>query len=108
MQVGAMSQVHDGRLETPCATRCIRGRGLFKRSRRMRSSIGDPSLAAHLSLVRVVTVTVLFRPRRTERRTTDPRTSPRTRSGKRSFDRVLRQAGAHARRLFGAALEDQT
>ena len=65
----------DGRLETPCATRCIRGRGLFKRSRRMRSSIGDPSLTAHLSLVRVVTVTVLFRPRRThvvERRTTDP------------------------------------
>ena len=59
MQVGAMSQVHDGRLETPCATRCIRGRGLFKRSRRMRSSIGDPSLTAHLSLVRVVTVNSL-------------------------------------------------
>ena len=49
----------DGRLETPCATRCIRGRGLFKRSRRMRSSIGDPSLTAHLSLVRVVTVNSL-------------------------------------------------
>ena len=59
MQVGAMSQVQDGRLETPCATRCIRGRGLFKRSRRMRSSIGDPSLTAHLSLVRVVTVNSL-------------------------------------------------
>ena len=33
--LGAMSQAHDGRLETPRSTRCIRGRGPFLRSRRI-------------------------------------------------------------------------
>ena len=61
MQVGAMSQAHDGRLETPRSNRCIRGRGPFLRIRRIRHQWEIHILRVHLSQVRVSQLTVLFR-----------------------------------------------
>ena len=61
MQVGAMSQAHDGRLETPRSNRCIRGRGPFLRIRSIGHQWEIHVLRVHLSQVRVSQLTVLFR-----------------------------------------------